>query len=623
MSAFAAAKLARSGLSSPAPSSNSESTTNVDTLATAVATVPYDGYHSRVTTPSAPSVEEKVAPPPPNDAGSNQLSTFRFTEKSVIQDDHDFLEISLQHDVTAAFVGEYDVIVISGIVTVYGAVLRPSSSPQRIYAPSTLALPQIQARQQSTAIRISSVKSSLRKLERLSPLFRNTWAANSAEERSFAFLTTTGDDALQRSLGALDIDPDMDTVLRTLSGKAVVESQKPRIMAVGAKSSGKSTFNRILCNHLWSWTPAKKCIYLDLDPGQPEFGPPGQVSLVEVSAPILGPPFTHQASARSNNFRLIRSHTIAATNFKDDAEHYKACAADLVRHVDQRYPVIVNSCGWVSGLGASVLSDLSASLQTSDIILLEPLDTGLVDTLAFSAHGLAFHRISRRVPRPSSRTPTETRAMQTMSYFHHRLNAPEGTLRWSSKSINRLRPWLVSYAGSDPGVFAVMSYGQSPNSEFLAEVLDGSLVAMVVLNENTEEVQDLADHVDRTIEGIPYIMLNAQGVNRTLDPRTSQCIGLALVRGIDTVQKELHLVTPLPEGQAAELIEKKVVLVRGSFDPAGWAYLEELYKNGEGAAATGDDDARPWVSKKGMIGIEGAVWRLRHPPMASAVTPNR
>ena len=595
-------------------------------MATALSTTPYDGHHRGATTPGATSIEEEVTVTPSRTSLAVQLSTFRPIKDNINQDDDEVLEVALQHDETATFIGEYEVSVVSGVITVYGAVLRSGSFPKRIYAPSTLALPQIQARQQNTMIRISSVKSTLRKLDKLSPLFRNIWVSSSSDGRSFALLSTAGDDLLQRSMSVLDIGRETDTVLRTLSAKALSDPQRPRIMAVGAKSSGKSTFNRVLCNHLHSWTPAKKVLYLDLDPGQPEFGPPRQISLVEVNAPVLGPAFTHSASVRSNSYRLIRSHAIAATTYREDPELYKTCAVDLIKYADARYPLIVNSCGWVTGLGATILADFTSTLGISDIILLEPLDTNLVITLRMTSNDVVFHRIPRQPPRPSSRTHAETRAMMTMAYFHHRPAADDGISRWSGKPMNTVRPWMVSYAGSDQGIFAVMFYGQSPNPEFLAEVLDGSVIAISIQDHNDDPQagpadEDLAAHVSRTLEDIPYITPDSHGLIRTLDPGTSHCVGFAFVRGINTIDKELQLVTPLRESDIAALVGKRVVLIRCGSDPPEWAYLEELYKDGGNASF--DESERPWVSKKGMVGVEGAVWRLRHPPMASTVIQAR
>ena len=215
----------------------------------------------------------------------------------------------------------------------------------------------------------------------------------------------------------------------------------------------------------------------------------------------------------------------------------------------------------------------------------------------------------------------------TMAYFHHRPSANDGLPRWSGKAMNTIRPWVVSYAGSDQGIFAVMFYGQNPNPEFLAEVLDGSIVAISIQEHDVStptspaDEQDLAFHISRTPEDIPYISPTVHGLTRSLDPRTSHCVGFAFVRGINTADKELQLVTPLRESDIAALVGKRVVLVRCGSDPPEWAYLEEMYKYGN--AANFGEIERPWVSKTGMVGVEGAIWRLRHPPMASAVTQAR
>lgn len=523
-------------------------------------------------------------------------------------------ELELIADQTVTIVGEYDVLVLNGIATVYGAVLRPNSDRKRIYAPSTQALPQIQARQNGTKVRICTVFPTVQKLERLSPLFRNIWAGGG---QSYKILRSSEDDSLQRSLNPLEIDKDMDAVLRTLSAKVMVEPRKPRIMAVGAKSSGKSTFNRVLCNHIQSWTPTAKCQYLDLDPGQPEFGPPGQVSLVEVAMPLLGPSFTHLAQKNFALLRLVRSHTIAATSFKHDPEHYRECALDLCKRVNTDLPLVVNACGWVNGLGASILTELTALLRISDLVLLEPLDSDFTEPLQSTNSGVAIYKIPRQPPKPSSRTPAEQRAMQTMAYFHHRQRATEAP-RFSGKTLSEARPYIVDYAGMEQSIIAVASYGQAPKAEFLSEVLNGAIVAIVVLESGYQTT--LEGHVGRTYDNVPYLLPNADGTNRTLEPQHSCCVGLAFVRGIDADSSSLHLVSPLNEDDMAHLAEREVVLVRGGFDAPDWVYLEDLYCDDAGDA---DTDGRPWVSKREMVGIEGAVWRLRHPPMASSITSSR
>jgi polynucleotide 5'-hydroxyl-kinase GRC3/NOL9 len=601
LSAFAAAKLARQSL--PSTSEPHEIPGALDSIPHSIS----EDVDDDTAAVEAPTI---AAYQPTSTTAPVQLSTF---DHSNVKSCSDCLELTLHADQTVTIVGQYDLAVTSGIITIYGAVLRANSATQRVYAPSTHALPQIHARQNDAIIRISPVRSGLRKLEKLSPLFRNIWASDLFEGRSFKLLGTSADDALQRSLTALEIDRETDAVLRTLSAKTLAEPQQLRTVAIGGKSSGKSTFNRILWNHLQSWTSMTRCQFLDIDPGQPEFGPPGTISLVEVHAAILGPPYTHFAIRESTRWKLVRSHTIAAPSFKEDDDHYKQCVRDLVQHVRPQDPLIVNSCGWLTGVGMNVLLQLIDDLSITDVVLMGPVDGGFVDLLRQNRQSPAVHRAPRRPPRPAVRTPAESRAMQMMSYFHHQLHPGTDYDRWTGKAISRMRPWTADYSGDEPAIAAVMSYGQAPNPEFVVEILEGSIVAINALEQG--EADHLLKTVGKTPEELPFIQSDQDDIFRTLDPKHSRCIGLALVRAIDVTKKQLHLVTSLPESQIASLVKKTVVLVRGSFDAPEWAYLEDLYKEENRE----DQIERPWISRKSLVGVEGAVWRLRHPPMANAV----
>jgi polynucleotide 5'-hydroxyl-kinase GRC3/NOL9 len=240
------------------------------------------------------------------------------------------------------------------------------------------------------------------------------------------------------------------------------------------------------------------------------------------------------------------------------------------------------------------------------------------------------YTLPRAPSRNTVRSPAELRSMQTMAYFHSKAlsksSAPKPA-QWSSKPLNTLRPWIVRYSGPDPGIFATMSYGQSVPVDFLPEILDGALVAIVTA-ENTEDLHQAfvtsltappePSHTPAP-QSLPYIAPPPAGYLRALDPRFASCAGLALVRGINAKTQELHLVTPLSEAQVQALSSKKVLLVRGGFDAPEWAYLEDLYASGSKGDGDSEAKVRPWVTKKEMVGIEGAVWRLRHPPTAAQI----
>ncbi|OQO12512.1 hypothetical protein B0A48_03154 [Cryoendolithus antarcticus] len=610
LSAFAAARLKRVNQEAPSTS---------PARAEDVATTPYDGHHSspgvsaRVSRASSPNaaVKEDVRLPPP--------ISFRTNYLNVVNDNAESLTLLLDINEKACIAGEYELSVLEGRATIYGFLLHPDSGVQRVYAPSTHALPVITARRGPTKVCLRSVKSSLRKLERLSPVLRNIWSADE-KNRSFRVLQTSFEDASQRPLSILDTEDASQRILTQIAGRANERDGQLRVITLGPKSSGKSTLNRQICNAIVSKMLKRRCLYLDLDPGQPEFGPPGQISLVEVRSPILGPAFTHPASRKSKSHRLLVTHTLAATSFKDDPEHYVACVRDIMDGCRERLrgkdaqPLIINTSGWVTGLGATVMIDLLDILGITDTILID----GDYLTLADAARDKSevYYKLPRPLPRPSSRTPAELRTMQMMSYFHsHASSGP----RWTGNPISSLRPWLVSYAASNPGISAILSYGQAVPPEHLSEVLDGSVVAIISLDNLAS--QDTLSKIVHTPEGLPYVPAPPCGYATPLPPGHTTTHALAMIRGIDPQSQTLHLITPLPEAEIARLMTRRVVLVRGNFDSPDWAYLEDLYSDETKLAGRKQvaEGTRPWVRLREEVGVEGGVWRIRHPPMAGQI----
>lgn len=443
-------------------------------------------------------------------------------------------------------------------------------------------------------------------------------------------MLSSNSDPLQRPLTALNTDGEADRVI----ARILNESNPSTVLVAGPKSSGKSTFARILANSLLTTRKHTSCLLLDLDPGQPEVSPPGLLSLLELTEPLLGPPYTHPLMADIGPNRTVKQHAIAATSFKDDPKHFMSCALDLynccsgIRRHNPGVPIVINSCGWVTGTGASVLSDFADAVDLSDIVAMDPLEDSLIARLSAADPRTTLHQLSRRPAAPATRTPAELRTMQTIAYFHSLC----GKATWSKRAVSEMRPWKISYAAPNPVISAIISYGQSFNPEFLAELLEGSLVAITVVEDGAipgadpsrESASDLVGgtepgqgmtHRTTTPEGLPYIESVTQSISTPLNPTQSRCLGLALIRAIDVTNKQFHLVTPLSQSTISALEYQSVVLVRGSFDSPDWAYLEDLHKAGDGAEELYEDGERPWVGRREMVGIEGAVWRARHPPL--------
>lgn len=407
-------------------------------------------------------------------------------------------------------------------------------------------------------------------------------------------------------------------------------------MICGPKSSGKSTFAKLLANRLLSTsmgattgTRSPGVALIDLDPGQPEYSPPGHVSLIHLQEPNFGPPYTHPSPGSKG--RVVRSHTIAALTPSMDPSLYMACALDLFAHYRHllssvpHCPLIINTPGWVLGTGLEILMELIARVRPNGVIYMS--DEGpweVVQSLRTAAKLIStpVYTLPSQLSEYTTRTSVHLRTMQTMSYFHLNITH-EKKLSWNYTPLTSLPPWEIIYSGNNPGILGILCYGEQPPASLLADTINGSLVAVVVIEdtaaipgwdsqEQDEDVtnegpipemsnlDDVTFNQSSEIQAFDADSIHQRPVTKplvirtpaedlpyfnpandiSLDPQSSHTIGLALVRGIDTSRRRLQILTPIPAREIKEINEagKQVILVSGKLDTPGWAYTEDLHQ---------------------------------------------
>lgn len=445
-------------------------------------------------------------------------------------------------------------------------------------------------------------------------------------------------------------------------------------MICGPKSSGKSTFSRLLTNRLLTTSATQETdspiAFLDLDPGQPEFSPPGQLSLHLLSKPNFGPPFSHPDGLTSGT-KLIRAHSIAAVSPSSDPDFYSTCATDLFSHYVNvllpmhHCPLAINTPGWILGTGLELLIDLIRITRPTQVIYMSqdgPREA--VESLEDAGKPSPVLTLPSQPTEYLPRTSAHLRTMQYMSYFHQDTMA-SGDRVWNSDPVTSLAPLEVNYTGKAAGILGVMCLGEQPSIEMVRDTIDGSIVALVVIedmaailslksNEKMERYiedqsgeytsMDMDNNSNKVVkthfteqsyrrpenhlilhtpEGIPYLNpANAM----SLDPTYSHTIGLALVRAIDVRRQKLQLLTPISPNTIKDISAsgKAIILVSGKLDTPGWAYLEALYRkdadmkevakqreSDEGTQESGDEEGGDAVTggqQDHMDGFENAPW---------------
>ena len=461
-------------------------------------------------------------------------------------------------------------------------------------------------------------------------------------------MQNSADDPYKRPLRPLEYAQDWHSTISKLSSDS-----QAAIMVCGPKNSGKSTFCRLLTNALLlkissrpngisSDVSSNSVAYLDLDPGQPEYSPPGELSLHVLRTTKVAPPFTHPTVY--GNDTLIRAHHYGYLSPKEDPDHYYECALDLVHHYKRisaekgHLPMIVNCSGWIQGSGLDLLANFVQNLDLTNVIYMStsgPDD--VVETLSetTTTSKAVLHQLSSQGTEIITRTAADLRMMQTLSYFH--LDEPDpGSLRWNSSTLASMPPLVVHYAGPKQGVIAVNVLGDEIDPDILSDILNGCIVGIVVVENNDFELGDriangyTTDEIEAGMEiddgeqdsGIfaettrnPSILRNSIGIpylasrNRTATPSktaSSHSVGQALIRGIDPIDQTFHILTPISPSSLQSISEssyQSIVLVRGKLDTPTWAYAEQseyekaMRRRREEVLGTKEEGAEEAISK--------------------------
>lgn len=496
----------------------------------------------------------------------------------------------------------------------------------------------------------------LRNLEKLSPLFGVLWnevgQTENTTKQTYQILSSSAEGPKKAILQDLRSPAQWNKKVADLSKEK--RPKPPVVLVCGPKSSGKSTFSRLLANRMVTGIGSNKqrvwpgVSILDIDPGQPEFSSPGVISLVRIEEPNLVPPFGHPTLVDTKS--MPRAHALASITPASDIEHYQECVVDLYNSYQSSHkdcPLLINTPGWVQGTGLGLLMDLISRVRPTEVIYMSedgPEDT--VEGLKSACTDIAFTSLPSQSSEYTSRTALHLRHMQAMSYFHMDPELSRGTaIRWDSKPLTSKPPLLLHYGGTDGGILGVMCYGYQPGLHLLADSIDGTIVAIVEVedrrafcntaeagngvepDEESEEPDNkqppgIQRYIRRTPQKIPYIRHGT-----TLRPRFSRCLGLALVRGVDVQRAIIALVSPV---FPRELEGREIVLISGKFDAPTWAYTEDHYdrasQRGEDqtdnrALADEVDQAQdgitgeiPWVEslhggQKRVVGSR--AWRVR------------
>ncbi|GER53145.1 polynucleotide 5'-hydroxyl-kinase NOL9 [Striga asiatica] len=302
----------------------------------------------------------------------------------------------------------------------------------------------------------------------------------------------------------------------------------PIALVCGPKNSGKTTFSRHLVNVLLQ--RHKRVAYLDTDVGQTEFTPPGLLSLTVIDkiTPDLTIPClkTPERCFFFGDISSKRDPAIYLTYISALYDHYtkKYCTVNNRETEDSAgLPLVINTPGWVKGIGYELLVDMLKHMSPTHVVKIQIsaesknlpagafwLDEGNADAVTVIEISAALQDNFKRsiLVRKDARL---LRDLRVMAYFRQCFP--------SDVTISTIKELARALASHPPYEIPISSikikhlHCQVPVTETFYS-LNASIVGLAV---------------DSTSDQFP------------------QCVGLGIVRGIDTFNGVLHVITPVPQ----------------------------------------------------------------------------
>ncbi|KAI4329579.1 hypothetical protein MLD38_027952 [Melastoma candidum] len=311
----------------------------------------------------------------------------------------------------------------------------------------------------------------------------------------------------------------------------------PVALVCGPQNSGKSTFSRHLLNVLLR--RYKRVAYLDPDVGQPEFTPPGLLSLTIVEKPIsdmkrpcLKTPerclFFGDTSAKRNP-DLYLECMFALSDYYQLKCHSQNCTVDEM-------PLIVNTPGWVKGIGYNVLVRMLKRLPITHVVKINiSAENKNIPSGKFWLDGDgndSIQLIEIEPPRQdhlnrsilTAKDGSLIRDVRLLAYFRQCFpsNSDITKIKELARALAALPPYEVPIAS----IKIKHLHMQVPRREVFYS-LNGSIVGLGVSSMGTDD--------------LPF------------------SVGLGIVRGIDLMKGLLYVITPIP----LQILEEVDILLQG------------------------------------------------------------
>ncbi|KAI5984811.1 hypothetical protein EDC04DRAFT_2831401 [Pisolithus marmoratus] len=554
---------------------------------------------------------------------------------------------------SVALLGVYLLTVLQGRANLCGVTLGPSSTHHRVFAPRSSPIPviswaptnshskrplpsSVHASRDATVVLIQYVNTGVEGLSRVCRVFENVFKPpRDAPARDIGIPEIRLISHSTKDILPFTLLPSWETSLAYMDPASSNETDTtiiPVCVVKGPKKSGKSTFSRTLLNRLLN--RYRRVAFLECDVGQSEFTPGGMVALSIIESHIFGP-FTHPSLP-------YRAHYVGSSTPRANPSYYLSAIQSLLEtyrleihipalpdtwtsndgRIEDVIPLVVNTMGWTKGLGGDLNARIEELVEPSHVFEMEgPEEWGWPtqstepagDNFPLCSQAKNIVRVQLEAIQAEATnmhvfSAADHRNINMLSYFHAAF-PPFITEQQPSASVSFVVPspvslcqvtadsWDVSLPLCARYPFEVRCesafdrvYLVGPGYEDVApselpSVLNCAVVGLVAYDANTKEAEVVP--MDQDVSALPYSPGQPQP-----HPSTSNCLGLALIRGVFSSNDpsptpshspltHLHILTPLPPSTLGHAR----ILVKGELELPIWGVLD--FREGEEGGVAG------------------------------------
>lgn len=508
-------------------------------------------------------------------------SNFSFDDDNTIYG-HDYVIFGLKPNQNLIVKGQFVLEIQRGAIDINGVIYHSGVEPMNFINPSSSSIPLIQATQvlnssllenketqenqhlftpgYKSVIKLTNLDTHLESIGRVCPLFKNLfWQFDNffAEDSlrlldqyelafsDYTFYPITKPD---NTVSVIKHKNWMD-VIKSLT-ELYSNDQSIKVIVIGGKNSGKSTFLRLLVQHMLSPTLQQLPInFMDLDPGQPEYSGTDCISLSKISEVQHG---NHLSLTSTDS---TQCHYVGFNSPKDQPTRYNLLVEQLVRSYEsdgelKHESLLINTPGWIKGYGLELTRTLIERVKPTHVIY---LNSGTLEVDIDIPKGTNLIPLQGSFNHSGSRySSSQLRLLKTMAYFHK-----IDDFKFDFQPLLFSPPIQVSY-GVSTGISALTHLKETGiGMDHLERSIEATIVGIFKVKRDHLEECELFNKGQLPL--LPYkefIKLN------------TEFFRLALVHSIDQEKKIMNLY--IPQFRTLDLTKEAIIMVRGNTDLPIW-----------------------------------------------------